>query len=59
MRTTKTCRNACNKLSMTLKLCSGIIVLEAAAILHDSDAEFATIDFVYKAQVCATTKYFF
>ena len=50
MRKTKTCRNACSELSVILKLCSGIIVLEAAAMLHDSDAEFTIIDSVHKAK---------
>ena len=43
------------KLPMTLKLRNGIIVFEAAAILHDIDAEFAVIDSVLKAK--KKTKY--
>ena len=50
MRKTKTCRNTCNEFPMTLELCSGIIVLEAAAMLHDNDAEFAIIGFAHEGK---------
>ena len=33
---------------MTLELCNGIIVFEAAAMLHDTDAEFEVIDSALK-----------
>ena len=35
---------------MTLELCNEIIVLEAAAMLHDTDAEFPNIDFAHEAK---------
>ena len=38
------------KLSMTLELCNGIIVFEAAAMLHDTDAEFVVIDSAFKTK---------
>ena len=38
------------KLSITLELCNGITVFEAAAMLHDTDAEFAVIDSALKTK---------
>ena len=35
---------------MTLKLCSVVIVLEAAAMLHNNDAEFAIVDSAHKVK---------
>ena len=35
---------------MTLELCSEIIVLKAAAMLHDSEAEFAILDSALEAK---------
>ena len=34
---------------------NGIIVFEAAAMVHDTDAEFAIIDFALKAEKSAST----
>ena len=38
------------KLPMTQDLCNIMIVFEAAAMLHDTNAEFAVIDSALKAQ---------
>ena len=35
---------------MTLELCNGIIIFEAAAILHDTDTKFAVIDSALSAK---------
>ena len=35
---------------MTVELCNGIIVLEAAAMLPDTDAEFAITDYAHEAK---------
>ena len=35
---------------MTLELCNGIIILKAAAMLHDTDMKFAIIDSAHKAK---------
>ena len=40
---------------MTLELCNGIIVLEEATMLHDTDAKFAIIDSAIKAKKGAST----
>ena len=42
---------------MTQELCNGIIVLEAAAMLHDTDVEFAIIDSAHEAK--STRKCFY
>ena len=45
---------------MTLELCNRIIIFKAAAMLHDTDAKFAVIDFALEAKkktkYCGTLK---
>ena len=44
---------------MTQELCKEMIVLEAAAMLHGTDAEFAIIESVHEAKSSASIEYFF
>ena len=55
MQKPKTCHNACNELSMTLQLCSKIIVLKAAAMCMIVMQSLQLLTSLKKLKVVAST----